>query len=183
MRLPASWVDELFSRLGVRYGVAFTALYRDLNIADVKDDWAESLGVCVRRPEAIKHALEFLPEKPPNVIQFRTLCMEAMKGAAYEEPALPAPPDVQADPQRVAALIAGVLDSGQLYGTPNQVMLQNLYRIRDDGQRRLTRYQCDAIAACEEYERTRGESGQLPGGFKPVPRELWPKAMREEVPA
>jgi hypothetical protein len=93
MPLTAAWVDSLFARLTVRYGVAFLRQYQDIDPAAVKADWAEVLDGFDRHPEAIKHALANMPaDKPPTVLQFRDA---ARKAPTPEAPRLPEPP---ADP-------------------------------------------------------------------------------------
>jgi hypothetical protein len=97
--LPASWVEALFAKLTVRYGVAFGQQYRDLDIGIVKADWADVLdGV---QSDSIRYALQYLPERPPNAMSFRNLCRSA---PATTAPALPAPAE-PADPARVQAAI------------------------------------------------------------------------------
>lgn len=87
MSLPALWVDRLFAKLAVRYGVAFTRQYEGLDIAAVKEDWADVLAGF--DGESIAYALRYLPaEKPPTAMQFRDLCRRAPR---REDPALPAP--------------------------------------------------------------------------------------------
>ncbi len=101
MALPASWIDALFARLTVRYGVAFTRQYEGLDIAAVKADWAEVLGGF--DGPSIGYALKYLPaDKPPTAMQFRDQCRRA---PVTELPALDRP---RADPERVAALLAGL---------------------------------------------------------------------------
>lgn len=89
--LQESWVDALFERLTLRYGVAFMRQWEDMAPAAVKLDWA-----CVLHGidgQTIKRALQSLPsDKPPNASQFRRLCMDAIPGEAYRvHVALPAP--------------------------------------------------------------------------------------------
>lgn len=98
--LPESWVDALFERLTLRYGVAFMRQWEDMAPAAVKMDWA-----CVLHGidgQTIKRALESLPaDKPPNANQFRRLCLEAIPGEAYRvKLALPAPKVPQPDSVR-----------------------------------------------------------------------------------
>ena len=90
MPLPAAWIDALFTRLTTRYGTAFQRTYADMDIAVIKADWAIALN---RIPgEAIKGALENLPDKPPHAGQFRKLCLDAMPSDARTVyVALPAP--------------------------------------------------------------------------------------------
>lgn len=100
MPLPASWVDHLFAKLGVRYGAAFMRQWPDTDPDLVKADWAEVLdGV---RGESISYALRYLPEKPPNAIQFRDICRRAPE-PEVQRLAAPAP---KADPERVKAIMA-----------------------------------------------------------------------------
>lgn len=89
--LPSSWVDELFSRLSRRYGVAFWNQYGDLDPEEIKADWADVLGGFVDKPWAIKAALDHLPaDKAPNAMQFRMLCNAAQPQivARLPEPAV-----------------------------------------------------------------------------------------------
>lgn len=100
MPLPASRVDHLFAKLGVRYGAAFMRQWPDTDPDLVKADWAEVLdGV---RGDSISYALRYLPVNPPNAIQFRDICRRAPVDSG---PALPAPVP-QADPERVKAIMA-----------------------------------------------------------------------------
>ena len=64
--LPTRWADELFGRLSLRYGAAFLAQYRDLDLEAVKADWADVLDGFERFPEAIRHALSVLPADRPR---------------------------------------------------------------------------------------------------------------------
>ena len=60
MLLPSAWVDSLFERLSVRYGEAFLRQYAGLDMAKVKADWAQCLGLFADRPDAIQHGLASL---------------------------------------------------------------------------------------------------------------------------
>lgn len=91
MELPAFWVDELFTRLTVRYGVEFLRQYQDLDIAVVKADWGRVLA---RHSGAdIAYALEHLPtDKPPTALQFREQCRLAPRGDKLPRLAMKAEP-------------------------------------------------------------------------------------------
>ena len=69
-------------------------------MVDVKTAWAHELSGYANRLQDVAWALENLPERCPNVIEFRNLCRQAPREA---EPQLPAP---KADPARVAAEMA-----------------------------------------------------------------------------
>lgn len=82
--LPAVWVDRLFFRLQGVYGKDFTTQFmlmdsagNDIGLANAKQVWSEELGGFSEHPEAIAYALENLPERMPNVIQFREICRKA----------------------------------------------------------------------------------------------------------
>ena len=102
MSLPTKAVDRLFERLGVTYGAQWHRMWDGMPIADVKSSWAHELSAYAQ-PEkmaAIAWALENLPERCPNVIEFRNLCRNAPKP---EAPRLPEP---KADPERLKAELA-----------------------------------------------------------------------------
>lgn len=102
MSLPIKAVDRLFERLGVTYGAQWHRMWDGMPIADVKSSWAHELS-SYAQPEkmaAIAWALENLPERCPNVIEFRNLCRNAPKP---EAPRLPEP---KADPERLKAELA-----------------------------------------------------------------------------
>lgn len=99
--LPQAWIEKLFRKLQARYGKAFLGQYDGVPLTDVMADWADELAGFVARPEAIAHAVANLPERAPNVTQFRALCVGAPSAA-------PALPPVQADPARVQAALAQV---------------------------------------------------------------------------
>lgn len=100
--LPSSWVDALFSKLGIRYGADWLRKWEGFDIAAVKADWAAELGGFADKPAALKHALGNLPaDRPPSVAQFRALCLQAPIAVL---PALPAPPADPEAAERVRAL-------------------------------------------------------------------------------
>ena len=104
--LPQHWVEKLFRKLSARYGKVFLGQYDGVALEDVMADWAEELGGFSARPEALAHAIAHLPERAPNVAQFRALCVGAPSAA-------PALPPVPADPSRVQAELAKVNRTAQ----------------------------------------------------------------------
>lgn len=104
MSLPLQAVDRLFARLSATYGQQFGALYAGVEPGAVKTAWAHELAPWAGRLDAIAWALENLPDRCPNVIQFRNLCRMA---PLPPEQQLPAP---KADPERVAAELAKLGD-------------------------------------------------------------------------
>jgi hypothetical protein len=96
-------IDRLFERLALTYGVAWQNSFGAAPIMDVKSMWQHELGSFLQNRETMRSivwALDNLPERVPNVIQFKNLCRQA---PALEVPMLPEPP---ANPERVAAELA-----------------------------------------------------------------------------
>lgn len=100
MSLPLQAVDRLFDRLAATYGVAWTRQWAGIESGAVKSMWGHELAGYANHLKAIAWALENLPEKCPNLIEFRNLCRLA---PAAEVPKLPEP---AADPARVAEELA-----------------------------------------------------------------------------
>lgn len=100
MALPTEAIDRLFQRLGATYGRAWTAQWDGVPINDVKAAWAHELAGYEKNLKTIAWALENLPERCPNVIEFRNLCRLA---PVKEAPQLS---HQKADPERVKAELA-----------------------------------------------------------------------------
>lgn len=77
MSLPIAAVDRLFDRLHATYGAAWDRSLGSVPVADVKAVWAHELSGFAGRLQDIAWALEHLPERCPNVIEFRNLCRQA----------------------------------------------------------------------------------------------------------
>jgi len=98
-------IDRLFERLALTYGVAWQNSFGSAPIMDVKSMWQHELGSFLQNKETMRRivwALDNLPERVPNVIQFKNLCRMA---PAPEVLMLPEP---AADPERVAAELAKI---------------------------------------------------------------------------
>ena len=100
MSLPIVAIDRLFARLNATYGAAWDRALGSVPVADAKAAWAHELGGFAGRLQDVAWALEHLPERCPNVIEFRNLCRLA---PAAEVAQLPAPP---ANPERIRAELA-----------------------------------------------------------------------------
>ncbi|MDE2104030.1 MAG: hypothetical protein KGL39_42730 [Patescibacteria group bacterium] len=102
MSLPLPVIDRLFQRLAATYGAAWDRSLGNAPMVDVKTVWGEELTGFSDRLGLIAWALENLPERCPNVIEFRNLCRHA--------PLLDAPRIEQerkaATPERIAAELA-----------------------------------------------------------------------------
>ena len=110
MSLPDKAIDRLFQRLSATYGAAWVRQWADVPMADVKAAWAHELATFAQSLHRIAWALENLPPKCPNAIEFKALCRQA---PAPETPRLPEP---KADPARVRAELAklGARQPGEL---------------------------------------------------------------------
>lgn len=103
MSLSIEATDRLFSKLIAAYGNDFMRRWEGLNEMAVKACWSHELAGYAGgsdRMLPIKWALENLPEKAPNVIEFRNLCRRA---PVPDLPRLEAP---KADPERVQAALS-----------------------------------------------------------------------------
>ena len=99
MSLPLQVIERLFERLVATYGQEFVNKYQgDLN--QVKTVWAHELGGFANNLQSIATALESLPERAPNVIEFRNLCYRSTK--VQEEKLIERP---RADPAIVAMIV------------------------------------------------------------------------------
>lgn len=107
--LRSDWVDKIFEKLAVYYGRDWLRKWEGIDVHALKQDWAEKLSGFNGQGDAIKYALEHLPEYPPNVGQFRDLCRRAPK---VERNKLP-PPNLSAEQvaknrERIAQLLSKI---------------------------------------------------------------------------
>jgi hypothetical protein len=93
-------IDAIFAKLAVRYGAVWMRQWDGLDMNLVKSDWGSELAGFAGNLEPLRYALRHLPERCPNVGQFRTL---ANSCPLPEFKALPAP---KADERVVAEQIA-----------------------------------------------------------------------------
>jgi hypothetical protein len=96
-------IDRLFERLSLTYGNAWDNSIGTAPLNEIKSFWMNQLAGFMQSKEsmmAISWALNHLPERPPNLVQFKNLCYQA---PAVERPQLPSPP---ADPERVKQELA-----------------------------------------------------------------------------
>lgn len=102
MSLPIEWIEKIFSKLTLNYGVDFLARYKGIPIMDVKTDWSGQLAGM--NGPAIAHALACLPDRAPTAQQFKNLCLTAPQ----PEFAKLAAPSAKQDPAVVAAVMTGL---------------------------------------------------------------------------
>ena len=164
MSLPESWVDRIFTKLTVRYGVAFTRQYEGLDIADVKEDWAEVLSGF--DGDSIVYAFKYLPaDKPPSALQFRDTCRRAPR-SDEQTPALEGP---KPDPERVARLLER-MRAISAKSDPAAVF-ERLNALKTEGT--LTAGQADFLRRAKRGDLSR--DADFDGAmFNPIPPEQWP---------
>jgi hypothetical protein len=68
-------IDALFDKMFMVYGSEWAKKWDGRPIQETKGAWAAELSGF--KVEQIKHALDNLPERPPNLIQFKALCQHA----------------------------------------------------------------------------------------------------------
>lgn len=110
MSLSTEATDRLFKRLSATYGAAWDRSMGTAPLADVKTVWAHELaGFSGDKMRSIAWALEHLPERCPNAVEFRNLCRRAPQPASEQ---LPAPPVQAACPAKATHLLAQVRQIG-----------------------------------------------------------------------
>jgi hypothetical protein len=77
MPLSPTVIDRLFAALFNIYGSQWLHQWKDNDLAEVKAFWADQLGFFADNLPAIAWALDHLPDRPPNLIQFKKLCFDA----------------------------------------------------------------------------------------------------------
>lgn len=100
MSLSVETIDRLFTRLTATYGAAWDRSLGSSPLQDVKTVWAHELAGFADHLQDIAWALENLPERCLNVLEFKALCRRA---PLPEVPRLEAP---KANPELVKAELA-----------------------------------------------------------------------------
>lgn len=138
MSLPSPWVDRIFDKLTLTYGQAFLRRWQDINLNDVKSDWAHELAGFQQHPRAIAWALDNLnPERPPTVLEFRAT---ARKAPPEDVPRIEVQP---ANPERVAAELRKLAPLRQVERPGNRDWAHRIIARHEGGDTRLTRTQLE----------------------------------------
>jgi hypothetical protein len=77
MTLPLNAVERLFQRLSATYGSEFVNKWDKVSMSDVKTAWAHELAPFADNLNAIGWALQNLPDRCPNLMEFKNLCRQA----------------------------------------------------------------------------------------------------------
>lgn len=94
MSLPMQAIDRLFERLMFSYGKEWVNKWEGVDLNGVKSMWAHELSIFTGNLKAIAWALENLPQRCPNVIEFKSLCKQAPRTATLALDAPKAPSDI-----------------------------------------------------------------------------------------
>jgi hypothetical protein len=114
--LPERWVQTIWSEMAANYGArwprqfpvppcppgADPAKHAHDHIVGVQAVWAKRLGHLQSNPDAVRYALDHLPDDPPTLPQFVALC-----GRRPDKP-LPSLPAPKPDPVRVQQALEGI---------------------------------------------------------------------------
>lgn len=114
MSLPLQAIDRLFSRLNATYGRDFMSRYEGMDEMAIKSSWAHELAGFAKQLHCLAWALENLPVRAPNVLEFRDLCRKAPVMESADEKRLrlehlPAGQErIQAELAKLAPTVAAV---------------------------------------------------------------------------
>jgi hypothetical protein len=144
MTLSTRVIDRLFDHLAATYGQQWMALWGAVPINDVKSLWAHELQGFAHRLEAIAYALDHLPERPPNLVQFKALCRQAPNAEAQP---LPLP---RADPERVRSALSTMRSTSDTHSSDGRTLAQTCIDglIKRGEAGALSRAQRDMLASC-----------------------------------
>lgn len=102
----AEVIDRLFTRLAATYGADWNRQCGTSPMIDIKTAWGHELAGFITDLPAIAKALDNLPERCPNVIQFKSLCRASRTVSATL--LLPEP---KSNPAFIAQVIAKLADA------------------------------------------------------------------------
>lgn len=175
--LPIFSVEEIFARMSVVYGSAWTSLWIGVNADDVKHEWATSLGFLAHRLDAIHYALDHLPvDRPPNVLQFRLVCLSAPESA--RAPQLPDMPPKKVDIARYRAAFTRLKElRADLKNKPRQWA----YDLQERERRGETLSEGQRLAWREALRTVNLPPEAAGGTMNLVPVDCLPPAMRAEL--
>lgn len=91
MTLPIAAVERLFDRLSMTYGTEFKNKWTGMPLNEIKTHWAYELSQFASNLNAIGWALQNLPDRCPNLIEFKSLCKQAPRPTtiALDAPKVP----------------------------------------------------------------------------------------------
>ena len=102
----AEVIDRLFTRMAATYGPEWDRQCGTSPMGDIKTAWGHELAGFIGDLQAIARALDNLPERCPNVIQFKNLCR-----ASRTVKATLMLPEPKSNPAFVAEVLAKLADA------------------------------------------------------------------------
>jgi hypothetical protein len=94
MSISIAAVERLFDRLSMTYGSEFKNKWNGIPLNEVKSSWSHELGIFADNLNAIGWALQNLPDRCPNLIEFKSLCKQAPRPTTIALDAPKAPVEV-----------------------------------------------------------------------------------------
>ena len=94
MSISIAAVERLFDRLSMTYGTEFKNKWNGIPLNEVKSSWSHELGIFADNLNAIGWALQNLPDRCPNLIEFKSLCKQAPRPTTIALDAAKAPVEV-----------------------------------------------------------------------------------------
>lgn len=107
MALPTKVIERLFEKLQLSYGTEFTNKWGNLDSIDLMTNWSHELAQFADNLTAIGWALQNLPDRCPNLIEFKSLCKQAPR-PQYEALDAPKAP-VEVIDREISKMLAGLL--------------------------------------------------------------------------
>lgn len=137
--LPELWVERIFAEMRATYGAEFDRQWECPPGVDpaghalrLKAHWARELAGFAARPNAIRHALDHLPERAPNLQTFRRLVASAPEYVTQAQLQRPAP-----NPERVREVVGRALSAASAAVAGPKGWAERL-RAREEAGERLT---------------------------------------------
>lgn len=170
--LPDAWVERIWVCMRASYGASFDRQWEcpagvdpGKHVRDMKAHWGRELRGFQQNPNAIGHALDNLPEQPPNLVQFKLLCQRRPDPNTFRLTG----PEPEPDPARTKEMFAKVQNAWK-ERHPRQ-WIRDL-EARKSGGEQLSAGQRSALEAA------RGEEVEPLMQFQNVDRNSLPPGMR-----
>ena len=132
MSMPMKAIDRLFERLAATYGSQWVKQWQEVPMQDVKNAWATELSAFGSSLNRVAWALENLPSRCPNAIEFKAICRQAPL------PDMPQLPEPKADPARIASELSKLAPIRQAALSPkidHKAWAKRLMARHDQGDR------------------------------------------------
>lgn len=148
--LPEAWVERIWAAMRATYGATFDRQWECPAGADpvahveaMKTHWGRELSRFQQNPDAIRYGLENLPEYPPNLVEFRTLCNRRPEVATRRLPP-PVNRHSEASAQGIAAMRHLASTFGKAKANPREWAHRLSDREQRNGRLSLTPFQREA---------------------------------------